>query len=114
MQLAVFLVIVLPLAMSAPNKERAFSLNPLLQSIMNIFHADEIKLLVTDLIDQLGSDSRKSQCSLECNKLVDTQVDAGTVNTITHAACPMVCTSLQELAHLMHIPHPTPSSATTY
>ncbi|XP_021345542.1 uncharacterized protein LOC110445320 [Mizuhopecten yessoensis] len=113
MQLAVFLVIVLPLAMSAPNKERALSHNPFVQSIMNIFHADEIKLLVTDLVDQLGSDSRKSQCSLECNKLVDTQVAAGTVNTITHAACPMVCTSLQELAHFMHIPHPT-SSATTY
>ncbi|XP_060066306.1 uncharacterized protein LOC132546599 [Ylistrum balloti] len=109
MKLALLLVVVLPLAMSAP--QRALSDNPFLNSILNIFHADELKLLVTDLVQQLGSNERELECERECNTLVDTQFSTGSVNTISHNACPLACHSLQELVHFFHIPTSQPASS---
>ncbi|XP_033762481.1 uncharacterized protein LOC117343997 [Pecten maximus] len=109
MKLALFLVLALPLVMSAPHKK---AVNPFVNSLLNIFHADELKLLVTDLVDDLGSDNREVDCEKECNHLVDTQF-TGTINVLSHQVCPLSCHSLQELAHFFHIPNPsaTPSSA---
>ncbi|XP_060066307.1 uncharacterized protein LOC132546600 [Ylistrum balloti] len=105
MKLALLLVVILPLAMSTPKP------NPFLNSILNIFHANELKLLVTDLVQQLGSNEREAECEKECNTLVDTQFSTGSVNTISHNACPLACHSLQELVHFFHIPTPTPGSS---
>ncbi|XP_033762304.1 uncharacterized protein LOC117343867 [Pecten maximus] len=109
MKLALFLVIALPLVISAPQK-KALELNPFLNSILNIFHANELKTLVTDLVQQLGSNEREAECEKECNHLVDTQFN-GTVNILTHQVCPICCHSLQELVHYFHIPTTAPGSA---
>ncbi|XP_060082183.1 uncharacterized protein LOC132561505 [Ylistrum balloti] len=108
MKLALFFVVILPLAMSAPQKK---ALNPFLNSILNVFHADELKLLVTDLVQQLGSNEREAECEKECNTLVDTQLSTGSINTISHSACPVACHSLQELIHFFNIPTSPPATA---
>ncbi|XP_033762478.1 uncharacterized protein LOC117343993 [Pecten maximus] len=102
MKLAFILVLVLPLVMSAPQKK---AVNPFVNSLLNIFHADELKQLVTDLVDDIGSDDREGECEKECNHLVDTQF-SGTVNILSHTVCPLACHSLQELAHFFHVPTP--------
>ncbi|XP_069110757.1 uncharacterized protein [Argopecten irradians] len=111
MKFALFLVIALPLVMSAPNKKAFdFGSNPFINSLLDVFHADELKQLVTDLIDNLGSNARLNECQSKCNGLVDTQFSAGTVNTLSHSACPLACHSLQELAHFFHV-KPTTTAA---
>ncbi|XP_021345523.1 uncharacterized protein LOC110445308 [Mizuhopecten yessoensis] len=112
MKLAVFLVIILPLAMSAPHEDRAFSFNPILQSLLNVFHADELKKIVASLVADLGTDQRKGECQTECDTLVDHQLSAGSINTITHTFCPMACTSLQQLAQHYNIPIPSTPAPT--
>ncbi|XP_033762305.1 uncharacterized protein LOC117343868 [Pecten maximus] len=108
MKLAIFLLVALPFVMSAsPTKH----VNPLLNSLLNIFHADQLKTLVTDLVADLGSDTREGECEKECNHLVDTQF-SGTVNVLSHHVCPLACHSLQELTHFFNIgPHTTTASA---
>ncbi|XP_033762303.1 uncharacterized protein LOC117343866 [Pecten maximus] len=94
-------------ATAAPAK-RALSLNPLLSSILNVFHADEVKTIVTDLYHSMGSDEREVECESECNKLVEGQFSTGSFNTIGHTACPLICHSFQELVHHFDI---TPQTA---
>ncbi|XP_033762479.1 uncharacterized protein LOC117343994 [Pecten maximus] len=103
MKLVLFLVLALPLVMSAPQRKAS---NPFVNSLVNIFHGDELKQLVTDLVDDIGSDDREVECEKECDHLVDTQF-SGTVNVLSHHVCPLACHSLQELAHFFHVPIPT-------
>ncbi|XP_069110753.1 uncharacterized protein [Argopecten irradians] len=113
MKFTLLLVIALPLVMAAPHKKALdLSSNPFVNSLLNVFHVDELKQLVTDLVDDLGSDARLNECQNECDHLVDTQFSAGTVNTLSHTACPLACHSLQELAHFFHVKPSTTTTAT--
>ncbi|XP_060066314.1 uncharacterized protein LOC132546608 [Ylistrum balloti] len=108
MKLALFLAVFLPLAMSSPQKK---ALNPFLNSTLNIFKVNELKLLVTDLVKQLGSDEREAECETECNTLFNTQFSTGSIDSISHSACPVACHSLQELVHYFKIPVPSTTSS---
>ncbi|XP_060082181.1 uncharacterized protein LOC132561501 [Ylistrum balloti] len=95
-----FLLLAVPLAMAAPERRAT---NPFLSAILNVFHADEIKAIVTDLYHTMGTDEREVECEAECNKLVDSQLQTGSLNTIGHTACPVICHSYQELVHYFDV-----------
>ncbi|OWF54286.1 uncharacterized protein LOC110445307 [Mizuhopecten yessoensis] len=101
-------------AVASPPVKRAFSLNPLLSSILNVFHADEVKTIVTDLYHSMGTDEREAECESECNTLMDTQFQTGAFNTIGHTSCPLICHSFQELVkHFNIAPAAAPSAGTS-
>ncbi|XP_069110742.1 uncharacterized protein [Argopecten irradians] len=102
------LLLAVPLAIAAPERR---STNPFLGAILNIFHADEVKTIVQDLYHSMGTDEREVECEAECNKLVDSQLSSGSLNTIGHTACPLICHSYQELVHYFDVTPQTAAAA---
>ncbi|XP_069114213.1 uncharacterized protein [Argopecten irradians] len=100
-----FGILLLAVVMAAPERK---SSNPLLGAILNVFHADEVKMLVTNLHHSLESDDNLALCTKECDTLVDGQT-SGSINVLGHSGCPLICHSFQEFVHYFDI---TPQTTT--
>merc|ERR1711860_55385 len=96
MKFALAILVVLPLAFAMP--EKRLLLDSLLQG-------DELKLLVGQLVNQLGSDSTEQACEAECHVLIQQ-------DHLLQFGCPLVSKSLQALAHRFQVQPQQPMPTT--
>uniref|UniRef100_UPI00142F6E1B hypothetical protein n=1 Tax=Escherichia coli TaxID=562 RepID=UPI00142F6E1B len=83
MKLAFALLLVLPVVFSMPQKRLVFD---------TLFQADELKTLVDGIVGTLGTDATEQACEAECHTLIQQ-------DHLLQFGCPLVCKSLQSLAH---------------
>ncbi|XP_025099750.1 uncharacterized protein LOC112567317 [Pomacea canaliculata] len=100
MKFAVVLLLLLPLALAAPEK-RFF-----VDSLLGLFDLDQLKAIVGKLAHQLGAEPTEQACEAVCHGVI-----AGETSLL-HQGCPLVCRSFQSLVEMFDIlpPDTTPAS----
>ncbi|XP_063419655.1 uncharacterized protein LOC134704802 [Mytilus trossulus] len=97
MKIAFALLVILPMVFSMPEKRL------LLESL---FKATELKTLVDGIVGQLGSDASEQACEAECHTLIQQ-------DHLLQFGCPIICKSLQSLAHRYGHPTEAPTAKKT-
>ncbi|VDI48849.1 Hypothetical predicted protein [Mytilus galloprovincialis] len=72
--------------------------------IDSLFETTELKTLVDGIVGQLGSDASEQACESECHTLIQQ-------DHLLQFGCPIICKSLQSLAHRFGHPTDAPTSA---
>ncbi|XP_053392490.1 uncharacterized protein LOC123562749 isoform X2 [Mercenaria mercenaria] len=83
----------LPVVLCAPLDQKRFIIPGL--NISSIFDLDTLKCDVQILLDVVGTDPAEQACETECHKLI-------TDGNVLNHGCPLVCHSVQNLAHYFH------------
>ncbi|XP_046580460.1 uncharacterized protein LOC124287995 [Haliotis rubra] len=81
MKVVLMLLVLLPLAFSKPLEKRML--------LSNILDSNEVKHIVSLLVQTLGSDTTEKLCETECPLIIKV--------SFLQNACPMVCPSIQTL-----------------